>query len=194
MQTDKDDALDAVIGAIAMLSGSTPLEVTPRGDGAYDFRIETNRMALDVFPHEDEEPMWLLVKTEINGDEKGWYEEAMLFSQQPTADRDGYLIEGIYGREIEYRLHPKGEFEGTFHPVREEDDWERAEAQTQMRYDVRTSESLLDSIEMEFRMLSKLTSGMTADGEGGRTRARYRALLQDCLRLHLGGGSSGPAR
>jgi len=43
-------------------------------------------------------------------------------------------------------------------------------------------------------MLSKLTSGMTADGEGSETRARYRALLQDALRLHLGGGSPGPAR
>jgi len=185
MQKDKDEALGTVVDAIAMLSGSSPLEVTPRDDGAYDFRIETTRTALDVFPHEEEEPLWLAVNTEINGDEKGWYEEALLFKQQPTADDDGYLIEGIYGRNIEYRHHPEGEFEGTFHPVRQEDDWKSLEADAQMRYDVRAADRFLDSIEMEFRMLSKLTSGMTADGEGSETRARYRALLQDALRLHL---------
>ena len=186
--TDKEERELAAAAQIQELSGQYPDEISECEDGSFDFSLKISKTALDVFPYDDDEPYYCLVNTEINGDEKGWYEETMLYRRRPTDETDGYLIEGLYGRNIEYRDEPDAEFVGNYRRVDQAASWEEAFATVNRLHDERTTEKLLSFVENEIRILGQLTCRLGDTERGKALRSRYRTMMQDSLRRHMGAG------
>lgn len=83
-------------------------------DGQYSFEVKPTRIATDAFPHdEDAGFLYEMIRTEISGDEDGWYEEAVLYCQAPAHERQGSIVEGLYSRKIETEPSIQAEFHGT---------------------------------------------------------------------------------
>ena len=185
--TDKETMILGISERIRDLSGSYPDEIEEKEDGLLHFEIKIAKTALDVFPHDEEEPWYTLVNTEINGEEKGWYEETLLFAHRPNHETPGYLIEGLYGRYIEYTHKPDAVFFGTYREVKPEENWDTLLEEARARYEERTAEKLLNYVENEMRCLSELTARLSSQGSGAALRERYRNMMQYSLRRHLGG-------
>lgn len=185
--TDKENKILEISERIRDLSGSYPDDIEEKEDGLLHFEIKIAKTALDVFPCDEEEPWYTLVNTEINGEEKGWYEETLLFARRPYDGNPGYLIEGLYGRYIEYTHEPDAEFFGTYRQVMPAEDWDSLLEEAKSRYEERTAEKLLNYVENELRHLGELTARLSHKGSGAALRARYRDMMQYSLRRHLGG-------
>lgn len=183
---DKDELILAAASHIQSLCGAYPEEISQNEDRSYAFTVKTHKTALDVFPYDDEEPRYCMVNTEINGDEKGWYEETLLFQKKPNSTEDGYLIEGIYGRNIEYRDEPDAEFVGTYRRVGTHDDWGLILSKMVQLHDERTAEKLLSFVENEVRILGDLTARLGTTPAGVELKKRYREMVQGSLRRHMG--------
>lgn len=83
-------------------------------DGLYSFETKLERLAMDAFPIDEGEGfLFELIRTEISGDEDGWYVEAVLYCSAPDADRPGSIVEGLYNRKIETEPGIEAEFHGT---------------------------------------------------------------------------------
>lgn len=185
--TDKETMILGISERIRDLSGSYPDEIEEKEGGLLHFEIKIAKTALDVFPHDEEEPWYTLVNTEINGEEKGWYEETLLFARRPEHETPGYLIEGLYGRYIEYTHKPDAVFFGTYREVKPDENWDTLLEEARARYEERTAEKLLNYVENEMRYLSELTARLSTQGSGAALRERYRNMMQYSLRRHLGG-------
>jgi len=185
--TDKEERVLAAAGNIQNLCGEYPEVIEERDDGTFSFHLKVRKTALNVFPYrEEEEPHYCIVNTEINGDEKGWYEETLLFYSQPRDGQDGFLIEGLYGRNIEYRGEPDAEFTGTYRPVGNDDAWEELYRIAQLMHDERTAKHLLSFVENEVRLLGELVSRIGATPTGSTLKQRYREMMQKSMRRYMG--------
>ena len=156
-------------------------------DRVFSFEIKTNQTALSVFPYDDEEPQYCLVNTEIGDNEKGWYEETLFFQKAPTAEESGFLIEGLYGRNIEYYGEPDAEFFGTYRKVQIGEDWATLLKEAAQRHDERTAQKLLYFVRNELRCLGEITHRIGSTESGMELIKQYRETMQDSMRRHLGG-------
>lgn len=185
--TEKDERILAAADHIQRLCGEYPESIEQQEDGPFIFTVKIRKTALEVFPYEeDEEPHYCMVNTEINGDEKGWYEETLLFHSRPRDGQEGFLIEGLYGRNIEYRDEPDAEFTGTYRLVKEDDHWDELYGITQVMHDERTAEQLLSFVHNEIRLLGELASKVGGTPTGAVLKQRYRDMMQDSLRRYMG--------
>ncbi len=106
-----DDKTLAAARWITDACGNYPDAIKPVGAG-FDFEARPTKIALEAFPSDEDTggTLYEIVRTEISGDEEGWYYEAIFYNCPPVDGQSGSVVEGMYSRRVE----TKGEIEARF--------------------------------------------------------------------------------
>lgn len=119
-----DDAILAASNWVAQACGTYP-DTLKQIEGGFTFETKLAQLALDAFPvGEDADNTFLyeVIKTEISGDEEGWYTEAVLWADPPENEKPGSIVEGLYSRRIEIRGEIEANFSGNLFFTADSDD------------------------------------------------------------------------
>lgn len=164
--------------------GATKIELNHEtGDHAL-VTFETNRTALDIVQHNDE-PQYTLVYHDQDED-RGIYAETLFFSLPPTAAQNGYLVEGLYRRPIEYKGEPEATFEGTIAAIDDPASWDDALTEAMRRYDRRTLAEHLAFVRYDLLNMGRLRSRLAGDPQSASLIAEFDGLMRDALRTAAG--------
>lgn len=176
---------EEIASYILKVTGKTATDIEITADIAA-FEMKTNQTALDVFPYDDDEPYYTMVNCEIDGDERGYYSEVLLFRKKPEGDEPGHLIEGLYHRPIQYRYEPDAEFYGTIQIIANADQWDALQKKAEERYHRRVAREHINFIGTDLKNLGSIMPDLGNDEEAEALRTEFRALIADTMRKTIG--------